>query len=399
MLNQRSTSLTDNRSPELIRAEEAEEIKKIKRAFWWFSVVASLNHALNYVVTSFATSVLDTNLGGVILGLLWSLNSVSGLTVATPIVRYFGFKWSMIIALWGYTFQIGSLYLAMICTDRTTTWVIAILGSVVAGFTSAVWWTAQGVCFEGYCQKIDACCAESFFGRETLVEHIRAELSAHWTIIYQSADIVIFLFMSVMPLYAGVSITQCTLGLTVIGVVTSLAGLTFESLQSDGETLTTSEVIEAIAAVPKQFAGDARAGLLAPFVFGFGITTAMFAYYVNADVVSSNLGTATLGYLEAFSYFVAVVAAYPYAYVSNKFISGQDWVVQFGSLSFLMSGFVVFLLTNKQLGTWQNILIVKGLYGLGRGVFEGSCRAKYAVSKILHRYTKHLKNKTTTEYR
>ena len=54
-------------------------------------------------------------------------------------------------------------------------------------------------------------------------------------------------------------------------------------------------------------------------------------------------------------------------------------VIQFGSLCFLLSGVVVLSVpNNNELGTWQNILVIKGLYGLGRGVFEGSCRAVYA---------------------
>ena len=33
-------------------------IDKLRKRFWWFSLIASLNHALCYVVTSYATSLL-----------------------------------------------------------------------------------------------------------------------------------------------------------------------------------------------------------------------------------------------------------------------------------------------------------------------------------------------------
>jgi hypothetical protein len=150
-----------------------------------------------------------------------------------------------------------------------------------------------------------------------------------------------------------------------------------------GETakhITFKELKDSVLSVPRQFRDDCRVTLLAPFVFGFGITTAMFAYFVNSTLISesSNLGVLTLGFLEAFSYFIAVISAYPYAYISNHFESGQDFVIQFGSLSFLLSGLMVLILSDKQLSTWTFILIVKMLYGFGRGVFEGSCRAVYA---------------------
>jgi hypothetical protein len=49
------------------------------------------------------------------------------------------------------------------------------------------------------------------------------------------------------------------------------------------------------------------------------------------------------------------------------------------------------------LSLWWVVLIIRGLYGLGRGVFEGSCRAVYAsmftgevlITSILHYTTLH----------
>ena len=72
------------------------------------------------------------------------------------------------------------------------------------------------------------------------------------------------------------------------------------------------------------------------------------------------------------------MSAYPYKFISKSCNAGQDFVIQFGSLSFMLSGLLVLCLSDAQLGTWTSILCVKGLYGLGRGVFEGSCRAVYA---------------------
>ena len=77
-------------------------------------------------------SISAPQLGGIILGLQWSLNSVSGLTIATPCVQRFGYKISMIISFAGYTFQIATLYLAIISSDRVA-WPVGIVGSVVSG--------------------------------------------------------------------------------------------------------------------------------------------------------------------------------------------------------------------------------------------------------------------------
>lgn len=101
------------------------------------------------------------------------MNAVSGLTFATPIVRLFGFKNAMILSLWGYTAQIVSLYVAVILRHQggnesnILSWVIAITGSVIAGFTSAVWWTAQGVYFEKTSSRI-ATSIQSYMKPETM---------------------------------------------------------------------------------------------------------------------------------------------------------------------------------------------------------------------------------------
>ena len=135
------------------------------------------------------------------------------------------------------------------------------------------------------------------------------------------------------------------------------------------------QVAQTVLAVPKQFSSDLRPNLLAPFIFGFGITTAMFYSFINNKIIYDSLGVEYIGLFECFSYFVACVAAYPYAYVSNNMTNGQHYVMQFGSVAFGLCGVLVAIFDMKELSVWSTILSVKGLYGLGRGVFEGSCRA------------------------
>lgn len=354
----------------------------LKRHFTYFAIVASLNHALAYVVVAYASSVLDGLLASIILGLSWMLNAFSGLFITTAVTKYFGFKISMIISLWGYTLQIISVYISILRPDIA--WPLAITGSVISGLTSAVWWTAQGICFETTCILLDEFEQESEDLKTeystSSINVIRANLSAQWTLIYQAADIVVFLSLSIFPLYCKIDFKSSMFMLLILGVTTSLLGMTFNSLGHKGTKLTASEMTRVILAVPTQFSSDVRATLIAPFVFGFGITTAMFAYYVNGTVTDSisDVGVLYIGLLEAFSYFVAILAAFPYAYVSNHMKNGSHWVMQFGSLSFMLSGLIVLVLSEDKLSSWQNLLIIRGLYGLGRGVFEGACRAVYA---------------------
>jgi hypothetical protein len=105
------------------------------------------------------------------------------------------------------------------------------------------------------------------------IDSIRADLSAHWTMIYQSADIIIFLSLSIFP-YAGVlTIHQMILVLSCVGILTSILGFTFTNVNTQQREFSWNEVYKGLVAVPRQLKRDARVSLLAPFVFGFGITT------------------------------------------------------------------------------------------------------------------------------
>ena len=324
--------------------DQNKSLKKanyLKHHFLYFALIASLNHALSYVVTAFASSLLEGNLGGIVNGLCWSLNAVSGLTISTPLVRLLGYKTAMIISLWGYAIQIISLYISIQFT--AVQWPVAIIGSSIAGFTSAVWWTAQGVCFERTCVGIT-----EFRGPGTDINRVRASMSAYWTFVYQSSDIVVFLTLSLFPILLGTPIKKVMFVLSVLGVITAVLGFSFDPLGDQPSTWSNEDLKRAIKAVPNQFVEDSRAGLLAPFVFGFGITTAMFAYYINDNVIADSIGEDYIGLLEAFSYFVAMAAAYPYAVISKDFSRGRDFVMQFGSTAFMMSGLLVLLYGPKQ---------------------------------------------------
>ena len=375
--------------------QEATGSKRhLERNFAWFALIASLNHALTYVVTAFATSLLPMELGGLICGLTWSLNAFSGMTVATIAVRRLGWKLSIIISFWGYSMQIVSLYLAIVYPKYA--YLVGAGGAVLAGVTSAIWWTAQGICFELTATRIAQAhlllIPVSVAGASVSNNHRQytsfdeavngtRDLSAQWTVVYQLSDILAFLSLSVIPIMIpSIEIVHVLFFICMLGVCTALLGIGFDDLGDKGIPLNNAEVVDALLAVPRQFRDDSRVMLLAPFVFGFGITTAMFSYYVNGNIVSKseNLGNIYIGLLESFSYLVAAASAYPYAFVSNNVTGGQHWIFQFGSLSFLLSGVVVFLLPEDELSVWQVILLIRALYGLGRGVFEGACRAVYA---------------------
>jgi hypothetical protein len=356
-------------------------VTQLQRSFLYYAVVASTNHAFSYVVDSYASSVLNKELSSVILGISWTVNSISGLLIATPIVAVLGWKPSIMIAFSGYAIQIFSIFVSLM--NPAYAWPVAITGSMVAGITSAIWWTAQGVYFERTCSLIEETVQYSLLRNQnddiSEFKHATSDLAAYWTVIYLVADIVVFLSLSVFPMYCGISFDAMIGILCLVACGTIFLGSTFDPL---GITAVSSEEnihwAETVISVPILFKNDARVTLLAPFIFGFGISTAMFTYYFNDSAITEQIGKQYIGLFEGYSYFVATVSALPYAYICRKYRNGMHIVMQLGSLAFLLSGVLVIAFTAAELSTWKLIFVIRGLYGLGRGVFEGTCRAAYA---------------------
>jgi hypothetical protein len=298
--------------------------------------------------------------------------------MATPIIK-FGFRKSIIFSLGGSAIGIGLLFIAVLIKEIS--WLCAITGGIVIGITSSVWWTIQGVYFEFISLRIDKHLYASSLDNIADAQKVRIDLSAVWTIVYLLVDLFIFSFIALL-LYTGVNIKIVFGILTLLSIITTFLGFTFESIENseNSSILTQDEWMEEIIRVPKQFKNDVRISLFIPYIFAFGATTAMFSYYINLHIISdsSNLGVDSLGALSAFSDLVAILTAYPNSYISNNYKNGQNCIIQLSACCFLLCGLTILLGNMQNLANWPAMLFVKSLHGFGRGVFEGFCRAVYA---------------------
>jgi hypothetical protein len=172
-----------------------------------------------------------------------------------------GYKLAMIVSFVGYTIQIFSLYISVL--HPSIAWYVAISGAILSGITSAIWWTAQGICFELTCQSLSGLHQDRKHGTDGIksidndhpisnINVFRADLSAIWTLVYQIADILVFLVLSIIPLYTSLNFNQTLYILVIMGVITCILGLFFNNLGDHGISMTKSEVIGSICSVPRQ---------------------------------------------------------------------------------------------------------------------------------------------------
>jgi len=64
---------------------------------------------------------------------------------------------------------------------------------------------------------------------------------------------------------------------------------------------------------------------------------------------------------------VAIVAAYPFAHVSQSYASGKHWIMRIGTASLLLSGVLILAFPIQVLASYSVLFVVKGLFGVGRG--------------------------------
>ena len=286
-------------------------------SFVLFCVLASVNHSVSYVATFFSSSLLPAKLASISLGLLWGSNAVAGLFLASSLTQFLGLRGSLIVSFAGYALQIGCLYLSI--AFPTYAWALSITGSVLAGTTSAIWWDCQAL-------VVESASASSASSTDSISSR-RSSNNALWTLIYQGLNMAIFLSLTLLQ-YGGASLESLLQSL-LLAAVASTAWIAVLPLGPKGQSEAKTNADDpkrGFSQVLLLFATDYRCSLLAPSQAAFGIATALFAYFVNADLISgaagdddASVGILYLGVLESFAYLVSALAAYPYSHLVRRY--------------------------------------------------------------------------------
>jgi hypothetical protein len=230
---------------------------------------------------------------------------------------------------------------------------------------------------------VETASASSAYSTDSISSR-RSSNNALWTLIYQGLNMAIFLSLTLLQ-YGGASLENLLQSL-LLAAVASTASIAVLPLDPKGlsEAKTNADDTKSgFSQVLILFATDYRCSLLAPTQAAFGIATALFAYFVNADLISgaagdddASVGILYLGVLESFAYLVSALAAYPYSHLVRRF-NALNKIMVWGNVCFLLSAVCVLAVPLRILKTWPWLILLKALYGLGRGTFEGENRSYY----------------------
>ena len=359
-------------------------------SFIFFCLIAAVNHSISYVGTFYSSSLLPEKLASISLGALWISNAIAGLFFASHVQAALGLVWALYLSFFGFAVQIAGLWIALVFPSYG--WVSA-ASCVFAGTTSALWWNCQSLVVEKHCQAIFTRVKSSY---SDLVEinyappepsAVRSHFNQVWTFIYQFTNVICFASLTAGQ-YLQADIASMIGSLGLIGLIsTVLLSVITPGLSASksggagsgaGSKMSKSHESNSAFDVFQLFFSDSRALMLCPFQVTFGVTIALLAFFINANQVYAREQGLYLGVYEAWGYCFSSFSAWPYHRIVQRYgLDGSHFVMQFGAFCFGMCGVLCVCLPTRLVATWPALLIIKALFGLGRGVFEGENRAVY----------------------
>eukprot|EP00397_Hematodinium_sp_SG-2012_P023211 GEMP01024104.1.p1 GENE.GEMP01024104.1~~GEMP01024104.1.p1 ORF type:complete len:468 (+),score=83.95 GEMP01024104.1:145-1548(+) len=354
--------------------------KDVKSNFWLFATLFSINRAAATIQLTFATPLLGLKIGSH-LSVVFLYTCMVGCLFLGPLAT----------GLWRarQTMMLGSILFALSVwvfvaavtgldgvVDRNANGAIsdvqhalAILAGLLGGLGAGFVWSPWGAYL--------TCTCDALHKEGIPREQITAKLTSEFAVVYLVADLACSILSSVLKLGDGIPDAWLFIVFAVITTLTSVVFAFTHDLSTKSDS--SSRCIEATSAV--QLWPDARLWLFLLTTITFGFGASFLNGIVNNEVKeSTQLGKASIGFLDGFSTMVATVIAYVCGFIADKISLGQLVGISVGAVSFLLVA--VFDLSvyfnNKKLRDVGYLLILPYLFqGIGRGAYESVNKAVF----------------------
>ncbi len=319
-------------------------------------------------------------------------------------VKKFGAKQSIIIGMIFYCAYVACfLVAAQNSHSHVSYWKrlgngLTLVSAAMGGWGGGILWTAQGVYFAQAAQVRAALMETTSSPRQdggganntsTLTE-CTSYLAGIFAGIYMAMEAVLELLPSVLIqagmidwriIFAIYTIIAClaTFGMQYVEDYPSTDSIT--TIMDAATTTTTSGWTKVLAAW-RLLQNDSKMRHLVGYNAAFGFAGAFAHSYVNGEVIRIALHDDQSKYVGALSAWSAVVASFASFFldaVSRRFYCGNKGPVMLvGALSFLGVAVPFLVLPDLTRWGWRLLMVVYGLYGTGRAVFEGTLKAIFA---------------------
>jgi len=362
----------------------------------------SILHGIVDGTLAFVVAELGESLGSWASFLLYVFFCISALFLAKPLLYFLGPKQSIQFGSRSLFTYILTFFIAILCEHQhTLRWTIFLLGGAVGGIGAGVLWSGQGTYF-----TVNALRYSTLMGLESSV--VTAWFASMFATMYLSME-TIFKALASFVFFS----TQWDSWLpTTFGLYIVIALVAMEMFRVNGKDLRNADPSESedksggdentaprdtfreqmsiargdALAVVRIMSTNLTVQLLLPFQVCFGLSTGLFAFYVNARVVHDHHGSGYIGILSALSTVVACFVAPLSGCITSsndaRLRHGRFAIMVVGALCFIMQGLAVLSATSKELSNWGTLVFMYIIHGMSRGIWE--CTNKEEISRAFH---------------
>jgi len=353
---------------------EAATPGMVWRNFIIMCLAFSFNHGCVVSCLAYSSTELGSELGGYGSGCLYVFYALTAFFLSKPVVSMIGPRLGLFAGTAGYCVYVGGFLFAILVVDiPQLAWPVFLTSASVGGIAGGLLWTSQGRYFARNAKVYAEITGED-------VSKVNATFAGVFATSYLGLEMVTKVLATVVFLTAPDKAPFIIFTIyTAIAVLSATIILTLSTLEETGTWDWSFATISANAGAAASLVyEDARLALLLPFQVAFGFASSFVPYYVFGTVIanSDELGSTWVGLLSAVIVLTGSAMALPSAWAANKF--GKPLVMSLGGLCLAFTGFVFFMFTDEQLGTWKYIVPLLAIYGMGRGTWENTNKAVVA---------------------
>lgn len=348
--------------------EEEEIVKHTPRSlyinFLIMSIAFSVNHGCVVSCLTYASAELGDELGSYGSGCLYICYALTAFLIAKPVVATIGPKNGLMCGVVGYCVYVAGFLFALLVPELS--WPVFLIAASIGGVAGGLLWPSQGGYFTANSklyskvtgiemEKTNATFAGIFATSYLCLEMLTKVLATVVFITYpKSAKPAIF------TIYTALSVISCVF-------IYSISSLDF--VTNSENRISYQLIMNNVGAAASISVTDIRVTLILPFQLAFGFASSFVPYYIFGTVIadSDQLGDTWVGLLSAIIVLVGGATAIPVSVLTN--IIGKAPVMAIGGLCLAFSGFIIFFISDQDLGTWKAIVPYLIVYGIGRGTW------------------------------
>lgn len=367
---------------------------------------------------AFVVSELGEALGSWSSFLLYIFFTVSALFLAKPLLYTLGPKASIQLGSRCLFCYVLSFFVALMCRNEPKLqWSVFLIGGCVGGIGAGVLWSGQGTYF-----TLNALRYADLMGLDPSI--VTAWFASIFATMYLGMETIFkgmtsFVFFASgwdewLPLTFGVYIVVAVIAMEVfrvtgkdlknadisrdedkVGSASTSAEDAVEGNEEKNGTGAESSVVEfnqrlararsEAAAVIRLILSNRKIQLLLPFQMCFGLSTGLFAFFVNARVVSDHIGSGYIGLLSALATLCACMVGPLSGYIASNQETlpyGRFTIMVMGGLCYVMQGLTVLSASTSRLSVWSTVVFLYMIHGISRGIWE--CTNKEEVARAFH---------------